>query len=155
MSKISIMSGNFNVNRKELEGIFDKFVIDEYKDSDSGIFMRWPEVEDGLPLHEAHVYNSVLKTAKWCIDNNRDMAVLTYSVHAFNAMRVAAYIKGYDQIECHQIKSDKADFSTLICVNGTVTYEDGVFDTWDNAIDLLLGLDEYKNNDDKQEEQDR
>ena len=86
---------------------------------------------------EAPTSNHQVKWGR--IHQDKDLFILTYSDHVFNAMRVEIRKAKFQGAKVHNILNDGSDVIAEIDEDGHLTtWVDEIFDTWDNALTELL-----------------
>ena len=134
--KIEIMSGQPGVRLNE---IFSNMLMNagiDIKDADQEGFVIFPEhrIE-----HQQVILDDMRKLVREYIKKDKDLYVLTYSDHIFNAIRLEIKKHKLDFCVLHNIMRNGCDVISAIDNDGHLSHwVDDVFDTWDNALTELL-----------------
>lgn len=134
--KIEIMSGQSNVKLNDyFTELLDKngIYVGDIKQDGFIIYPEYKIANQNVILKEIRE-----KVAKY-IAENKDLYVLTYSDHVFNAIRLEIKKNKLKGCVLHNVLDDGSDVLSYIDEDGHLSYwQDGVFDTWDNALTELL-----------------
>ena len=134
--KLEIMSGQQNIRLNDHftklcddNGIYVGSILQEN-------FMIYPEY---CVKHPKTLYEEVRKRVREHIEQDKDLFILTYSDHVFNAMRVEIRKAKFQGAKIHNILNDGSNVIAEIDEDGHLTtWVDEIFDTWDNALTELL-----------------
>ena len=134
--KLEIITGQEEV---EIENKFDDILyknhIHDMKNA-TDYYIYFPEREI---YHQKRLYETVREIVKEHIESDKDLFVLTYSDHVFNAVRVEIKKHKFEGAKCHQFLNGGVDLCADIDVNGRLTvWAEDIFDIWDQALIELL-----------------
>ena len=129
---LEIISGQPNA---DIEDAFAN-IVKSYEEKGYNISCKslilYPEIKY---RHSKTLYNAIRKRVRESIKNNEHLFIVTYSDHAFNALRVEIKLHNFEGALCHQIRNDGKDTCSNIWRNGSIEcWEEDVFDTWENAL---------------------
>lgn len=131
---ITIISGTAYADISIIEKMFDKY------NSKENLLLMWPEVSD-RPVHPKLLDKKIQETTEKCIDEDKNLIICTFNDIVFNAVRVAIHKKHSSGV-LHSVDDAGHVSSSNIDSSGRLDrWFDGVFDTWDNQLDTLIGLD--------------
>lgn len=134
--KIEVMSGQPGVRLNEIFANMLANVGIDVHDADQEGFVIFPEhrIE-----HQQVILNDMRALVADYIKRDKDLYVLTYSDHIFNAIRLEIKKHRLDFCVLHNIMRNGCDVISAIDDNGQLSHwVDDVFDTWDNALIELL-----------------
>lgn len=133
--KLEIMSGQPDANVIEP---FMRIWNEVSDDKDFVLQYMWPERS---VHHPKKLYEDTLRQVSEAIEKGHSLIILTYSVDVLNAFRVAVARNKFEGAKVHQILDNGEDVIADVDIHGGLSaWSPDVFDTWENALDELLGL---------------
>lgn len=134
---IEIVSGQPGIN---LHNIFvDILKQNGLNLNDVDAIMYFPEYSSKGVLHPKEIYDLTKKRAKYHIENNKDLFILTYLSDVLNAVRVEIKKHNFTGAKCHQFTKEGKDYCSNIDSHGCMrVWVEDIFDVWDKAIDELF-----------------
>lgn len=131
--KITVISGQVDAN---ICGFTATFFKDNNITEENTKIMFFPE---NRIAHQEKLLNDMREVVSKCIADNKDMCIITYSDHIFNAVRLE--VKKHNLTGCtlQNVLNDGTSCTSIIESDGHLNHwVDGVFDTWDNALTEIL-----------------
>ena len=134
--KIEVVSGQPHAP----VGDFFKKLLAENCLSESDVlekkYIKFPEYRI---IHPTILQQEIREVVAQHIKDNKDLFVLTYNDHVFNAVRLEIKKHKFQNGKLYNVLTDGTCVCSLIDEDGHLSnWVDGVFDTWDNALTELL-----------------
>jgi len=101
------------------------------KKDENALVLCFPEMQI---LHPKTLYNNILKRVTDAIQAEKNVYILTYNDHVFNAVRIAIKKMGISG-ECHQYLNNGSVQIANIDSSGNMNiWIPGIWDTWDQSL---------------------
>lgn len=134
--KIEVVSGQPNAPigeffKKLLEenGLSEDRVLDK-------MYIKFPEYRI---IHPTTLQQEIREVVAQHIKDDKDLFVLTYNDHVFNAIRLEIKKHKFKNGRLYNVMTNGDSSVSLIDEDGRLSaWVDGIFDTWDNALTELL-----------------